>query len=414
MEFPKAGTSFRFSLPHARPLLPRLPKKAPMPRTRPLLILAAVAASLILLNNAVAPFAWVFGLWAVVLGRLARARARVTPTKRPLWVALVPIAVLLVLAEGTLAVLNAGGDGTRLEAGRWGTEHETLGYALRPDSQVSARKFHGSTLLYEVTYTTGPDGLRVRPAVAEEGELPVIAFFGASGTFGEGVEDDETLPYTVEIALGGRYRCYNFAAPGYGPHHMLAMLEEGSAIETLANEPRVVICSVRASHGRRAAGKAPWDPRGPRFVLDGEGGVRREGQFQESMGSYLLEKAMRSHVLSLVASRSPFQAADIPLLAAIVDQARRTVEEETDGEFHVLAWDFGDLAEELVGALEGRSLRVHRLSEIIPDYEELGDEYIVPFDGHPRAPLIERLADYVAREIVGREDETGGSTGPSR
>ena len=43
-------------------------------------------------------------------------------------------------------------------------------------------------------------------------------------TFGEGVHNNETMPYFFG-KYDSTYRPYNFAYSGYGPHQMLARLE---------------------------------------------------------------------------------------------------------------------------------------------------------------------------------------------
>ena len=68
---------------------------------------------------------------------------------------------------------------------------DMLGYAPDPGKRVTARKLHGNTALYDVTYTIGTDGLRVTPSAPGTPVARCVIFFGDSVTFGEGVNDDE-------------------------------------------------------------------------------------------------------------------------------------------------------------------------------------------------------------------------------
>lgn len=60
-----------------------------------------------------------------------------------------------------------------------------------------------------------------------------VLFFDDSLTFGEGVNDNQTMPYRVGMRSAGALRVYNFAFHGYGPHQMLAQIELGVVRDTI-------------------------------------------------------------------------------------------------------------------------------------------------------------------------------------
>ena len=81
-------------------------------------------------------------------------------------------------------------------------------------------------------------------------------FFGDSFTYGEGVNDDETLPYLFEKLSGGRYRAYNLAFHGYGPQQMLRVIETGLLEKMVSDQrPLIVVYEALVQHIERAAGK---------------------------------------------------------------------------------------------------------------------------------------------------------------
>jgi len=74
--------------------------------------------------------------------------------------------------------------------------------------------------LYDVTYTIGDDGLRITPKY-ELNELDqCIVIFGGSFTLGEGLNDEESMPYL--IGNFSKFNTYNLGFYGYGPHQMLS------------------------------------------------------------------------------------------------------------------------------------------------------------------------------------------------
>ena len=100
-----------------------------------------------------------------------------------------------------------------------------LGYGPKKGIQVSASAYYGDLLLYDVIYTIDRNGLRVGPTSSESARVPSVLFLGGSFTFGSGVNDNETMPYVFEEKSQGRFKAFNFGFIGYGPHQMLAILE---------------------------------------------------------------------------------------------------------------------------------------------------------------------------------------------
>ena len=124
-------------------------------------------------------------------------------------------------------------------------------------------------LLYQVKYTIDDHGLRIAsPSVnTEKRQSNCLLFFGDSFTFGEGVKDDETMPYRVSEKTKRRYHAYNFAFLGYGPHQMLAQLQEGLVDAAIECKPAVAIYQALPDHVSRAAGLGSVEPNSARNMF---------------------------------------------------------------------------------------------------------------------------------------------------
>lgn len=282
-------------------------------------------------------------------------------------------------------------------------DHETLGYAPLPGSRARARRRFGSELLYDVTYTIDETGLRVAPPFADGAGHECLLFFGGSFVFGEGVNDEETLPYQVGVRTRGRFRVHNFGFHGYGPHQMLASLEDELVQGTIDCAPRHAIYLALPDHVIRAAGFRSWDVHGPRYVLGPDGDVAYAGHFDDGAAFAargLLVVLERSKLLAtLLAWRRPEPAAAERLFVAIVGAARDRIE-ALGADFHVILWDRSDAS--LARSLAAAGLRLHVVDDIVPEPERSGPGYTIPKDGHPTARLHGRLAEHVVREIVGQ------------
>ncbi len=162
-----------------------------------------------------------------------------------------------------------------------------LGYAPYPNRVVEAWKIVGSDRIYDVTYTIDSHGLRKTPGItASAAARSAFLFFGGSFTFGEGLNDDETLPYQFAKELRFTHPVVNFGFSGYGPHQMLRSIELGILNEVVSGPVQAAVYVALPGHVDRAAGKVWWDPVGPKYELDfaGDGAVR--GSFYEGAGTF--------------------------------------------------------------------------------------------------------------------------------
>jgi hypothetical protein len=95
----------------------------------------------------------------------------------------------------------------------------------------------------------------------------------------------------------------------------------------------------------------------------------------------------------------------VDLLIAIIGKARRLFESRYPGSrFHVIFWNDDDSlqSKKIEKALHGLSIPVHRISDILPDYETAAAQYRVHrHDGHASAHANEIIARYVLEKIVG-------------
>jgi len=245
--------------------------------------------------------------------------------------------------------------------------------------------------------------------------------------FGSGVNDTETMPYQVQIQSAGRYRTYNMAFRGYGPHQMLAMLEHEYEKKLPDCQPTAAIYQATTDHVRRAGGSAAWDSHGPRYVLASGGqAVTRRGNFDdtdftiESLPFIALEFLERQLRKSRISARlfsddgKRLSQIDKERVLAIVNTARNIFEGRYPGsKFYIILSQCGWTSDPdfvgLTNALYEMEFRVHMVGNILPDYCQDQGKYQInpPVDGHP-TPLYYRLmAEYVIAHMLEAEYSGG-------
>jgi hypothetical protein len=358
------------------------------------------------------PFLWALLLWTVssFLGAAASSGS---------WPRAVQInfaAVLLVLSgyEAYLVKREAAVDPARIQ-GDYTIDYfdadKLLGYGPAKSRVATAQKYHDDSLIYSVRYTIDDRGLRISPP-SKVPLLGCVLFFGGSVTFGEGVGDDEALPYQVGLLTDRRYRVYNFAFHGYGPHQMLAILDSGRAEEIIRCQPSHVVYQAIIPHVERAAGLSVWDEQGPRYVRKQGGGVALAGRFDDAEVNPPWKLWLRRWLTydTLFGRRRAANDEEIKLYAEIVDAARLSVEQQFhDAEFHLLLWDDDELDsyDRVMQALEVRDLRLHRISDVLPGYPEDKARFeLSAYDHHPDAAAHAMIAGYIVKHILGYQPDS--------
>ncbi len=379
-------------------------------------MVAAAVFSLAALKFISTPYVWISIAWALAF--IAAAFLTRAPAIRAAAICgATAVAVLggfeFYYAYGTAAELNIHrGIAVDDQGNRTGFSrpHSDLGYAARPNADGRLAVWQDGELLYQSRYRIGKNGLRISPPDAGGRDIPCILFFGGSMTFGVGVDDENAVHYRVGVLTEGRYRTYNFGLNGYGTHQMLAALESGMVEDVVDCRPEYVFYQAIPHHAIRASGRARWDKRGPRYVLDGAGRAVRQGNFndtgalQDTFGSRRIRNQLDKSFLYRRLVKERIWNSDLDLMAAIIKESRRVVSDRyPDAAFHVVlradtkSYPGSGLAQRL--AADG--INVHPIDAIIPAPGFDAPEFRVhPEDPHPNGRAHDLLARYIVETTL--------------
>ena len=369
------------------------------------ILVVVLAASTAILSYLPVPFLWIALLWAVVLCILAIKHK--PSSLRAVWINLAAVVITLGALELYLHSRETERMAGSYTEGYY-VEHEVLGYCPAAGRESRAIKYHGEELVYDVNYRIDRRGLRVSPPAQDPSACGSVLFFGGSVTFGEGVQDDQTMPYVTGERTDGRYAIDNFGFHGYGPHQMLAALELGIVDETVGEPFSYVIYQGIPAHVARSAGRARWDRHGPKFVLDSNGKPVYSGPFDDKLprSVHWLRKQLDKSAFYRWSGTLQREATpeEIALYTAIVAAARDAVSRKfPDAEFHVLLWGSQEekTYEAILDGLSKASINVHPINEILPGYvTDPGAYEISPFDRHPNPHAHEQIAGYISTRIL--------------
>ena len=296
------------------------------------------------------------------------------------------------------------------------------GYLLPDDvlGTVPARQAQGHSVgyehgkvVYDVTYTINADGLRIAPPLIVANPASSILFFGCSFTFGEGLSDEQTMPYQTGLQSGGQYPIYDFSLHGYAPNQMLAAIESGKVRQVVHTRPRYIIYSALPDHIARVAGKVPYGKHSPRYLLRSDGSVQLDGHFDDEAKSRSRLAAsfygqLRKSALYLWIGniRPGTNDNDLRLMLALVRESRdRLKEEYPEADFHVILWrnfEYEQMTyQKMQAGLADINVPVHLVENILPGYNTNPKQYwLTPENAHPNALANRLIAQYVASRII--------------
>lgn len=299
--------------------------------------------------------------------------------------------------------------------------HPYLGYGPGADGVFDCRKTaKNGEILYDVSYKR-IGGQRHTPNSNSESNHTAL-FFGCSFTFGEGLSDYATIPYEFNVLTQEYYRVLNFGFHGYGPHHMLANIQ--NRVVTDLTDPtgeRIGIYTFIPDHVKRAAGKTPWGRSGPKYgLVDGE--LKYLGNFNYQSPEYRgASNTMRRIMTALMKSRMFFKLfisgdttkADIDTTVAIISESRKLLA-DTGTPFYMIIWDFNHIGygfstaedfEYFISELRNEEIPLILLSDVI-DADKLQDYVIHPLDTHPNGQANQKIARALF-DFVYRNGKTG-------
>lgn len=285
-------------------------------------------------------------------------------------------------------------------------EDQELGYGPNPGIHTAKKSFEGQ-VVYDQIYTISEDRLRSIPGV-EPSALCSAAFFGGSVTFGEGVGDKETMPYSFVQASKGKFSALNFGFHGYGPHQMLRVLETDRLPRTSDRPINMVVYQGIEAHVDRAVGKATWDFFGPSYTMGDDGTLKYMGPFHgpifKALNNILEPSALYVYIRNAMIRANSFSPLSVGLYMEILKRARQVIEEKYHAKFIVLFWDKGSgnaLADIISQELRDHQFHVIPISTIIPDIQTNSRSYVLsPHDPHPNANTHRMIGEYLANQLM--------------
>jgi hypothetical protein len=282
--------------------------------------------------------------------------------------------------------------------------HPVLGWTAKPGIKTRAWKRVAGESVYDVQYSIDALGRRVTPGADAGARSTFLLFFGCSVTFGEGVDDTETLPHFV-AERAPRVRPYNYAFHGYGPQQLLARLETQDLRTEVAEPDGSLVYLFIDAHVNRAIGSmvvyTGWADKAPYYRADPDGAPVRDGTLTTGRPatSILYSILGRSQLLKRAHLDVPLIITErhIDLTARILAaSARRFRQQFGKGRFVVVIFPGSTHAVRLGRALDRHGVEFLDYSAVL---DAADPAYAIPGDWHPSPRAHRRLAEQLVTDL---------------
>jgi hypothetical protein len=274
---------------------------------------------------------------------------------------------------------------------------------------VATKKTKDGRLLFSAAYSIDGNRRRITPVEETHARNSFMVFFGCSFMFGQGLNDNQTLPYFLARELPC-YRPYNYGFIGYGPQQMLAKLEtkhfpieirekRGIAFYGYMGQPVI-------GHIDRAVGTLHvhgWTKYFPYYYLDENGVLQQNGSFMTGrpLRSKLFNILRHTAIVRVLKLNYPFHINDddVKLTAKIIEESKKAFVAQFPGSgFYVIIFPGADphTTEKLISALRTAGINYLDYSRL---QEFSQEDYRIAGDEHPSEKWNERLAQIIAGDV---------------
>ena len=279
-----------------------------------------------------------------------------------------------------------------------------LGTSLVPNSDVECRMLVDGKTVWDVRYGTDEFGRRrtTHPGGVKPSRFAI--FFGCSFLFGEGSNDDQTIPSQF-AAVAPEYRAYNYGVPGYGTQHMLALLESGRIPGQVTEKAgRGFYLYLEDVHEARVVGEMnivnSFGADFPYYQLEGTSKVVREGQFStgRSTKNSFYQLLGGSQAVRYLGLNFPKRTeTHYQLTAAIIGNARDEFLRQFPGsEFSVVMYPAMQQHRKILPYLNELRVQVIDLAEL---FDPTSPEFSFQGDGHPTPVANNQVASRLIEKV---------------
>jgi len=280
-----------------------------------------------------------------------------------------------------------------------------LGRLYEIFSETKHQMYFGDEILWEKKYTTDQLGRRITGV--EEKRKYHLLFFGGSYVFGDGLDDNATLPYLVS-QKNSSIHSYNYGNSGSTTSHMYVQLQNFIESDQILEKLGAAIYVYNDFHIDRNIGAMfpiSWNEgNAPYLFIDENNELVADGKFYSNRyfttqlykllnNSYTLRYFKVNLPLTSLTPRAFFH----PLLFKIIKSSFEIYKEKFQSDnFIVLIYPGNTGNEKLIDFLRENNIKYFDYSKLFDGYDLSTLRYN---DGHPNLKANELVASTILKDL---------------
>ena len=283
-----------------------------------------------------------------------------------------------------------------------------LGYKPGANIEALASMTNQGETIYEVTYSIDAYCRRITPVENRTDRNRYAIFFGGSYTFGEGVENNQTLPaYFSNVSSS--YMPYNYGFHGYGPHHMLAKLIAVNLETEIQEKTGILIYLYLPDHINRVIGSMhvynTWGKSCPYYTIDAQNNLIRKESFFYGRPyiSMFYDLLGRSNFIKYFKINFPLRLSDrhYRLTTKVIEESRKEFQKQFENDhFYVVLYPSEvktrENARRIIPYFEKANIKYLDYTDL---FDPGSEEFTIKSDGHPTPKAYEILAKKLSQDV---------------
>lgn len=263
-------------------------------------------------------------------------------------------------------------------------------------------------IIYDVNIETDALGRRITPDIPGRSPTKHFIFFGCSYTLGEGVNQNETLPYFT-AASTKNYRAYNLGVNGGGISEAWAYTHTLDYLQNIPEQKGYALYVFFSDHISRYTGTMQhighWLAGRPLVRPDANGNVHFYGRWLTARPLITMISLVlgQSYLLKhLEFNFPPIQQQDIEDFVTVLKSVRQSYWDRfgSDNPFIVLLYTFHaqPFSENLIPIFEREHIQYLDYSKI--QLAKLSNQpMVIPLDNHPNALAHKIIGEQIAEDL---------------
>lgn len=283
---------------------------------------------------------------------------------------------------------------------------KNIGTVSYSDSVYRLTKLNGSDTVYDIHATFDHNNKRFTPD-HDSLKKDFALFFGCSIGFGEGLEDNQTLPYYFQ-QQSPNYNAYNFALSGHGTNNVLARLQYQNISDQVAEKNGKGFYIFFWDHIYRAIGSmsryTAWMHNEPYYTFE-DGKLVRRKMFKDGRKniSRIYELIYQTNIVKYFEMDFPVRLNDkhFDLVTEMMLEAKKRYKQQFgNDDFYVVIYPaYKAYTDEEYSKFKS-FLRKKKIDFIdLSDFIEYSPKYTLNGDAHPNAATNELLAKELQNRI---------------